>query len=148
MAEYIKELKIRYVKTKKKNPFYGDTIHCPNEIYTIFKSMQWEDKEQMISVHLNTHLEINCYEILSIGGVGECMISAREIFKGILLSNSPNFILIHNHPSGDPEPSKADLEVIHKIKQQAELIGLRLIDFVIIGDDGFWSLMQNCRKRY
>lgn len=148
MGKHLKELKIRYVKTKKKNPFYGSTIHSPDEIYRIFKSMRWNDKEQLISVHFNNRLEINCYEILSIGDVVNCLISPREIFKGVLLSNSSAFVLIHNHPSGNSKPSGSDLKIMNLVKKQAEFIHLQLIDFMIIGDDDFWSLKKNCKEKY
>ncbi|MFC1802078.1 JAB domain-containing protein [Patescibacteria group bacterium] len=92
MGKYLKELKIRYVKTKKRNLFYGDTIHSPDEIYKIFKSMRLNDKEQIISIHLNNRLEINCFEVVSIGDSGSCLFSPKEILKGVLLSNSSTFI--------------------------------------------------------
>lgn len=110
--------------------------------------MQWNDKEQVLSVHFNNRLEINCFETLSTGDVGSCIISLREIFKGVLLSNSTGFILIHNHPSGDPTPSDQDIQIMNTVKEQATLMHLTLIDFMVIGDNEFWSLKENCRETY
>lgn len=148
MAEYIKELKIRYVKTGKKNPFYGKLIRTSDELYKIFKDIQFNDKEQLISVHFNNRLEINCYETLSIGNTESCMASPKDIFKGVLLSNSSAFALIHNHPTGDPKPSSADLEVHKIVEKGAKYIGIMFLDFMIVGDTGYWSIKQNCWEKY
>jgi len=148
MGRYLKELKIRYVKTKKRNPFYGNNIDSPDEIYKMFKNVRLNDKEQIISVHFNNRLEINCFEVVSIGDSGSCLFSPKEIFKGIFLSNSSAFILIHNHTTGDSRPSDQDLKVLQIIEKGSELVGVQLLDFMVIGDYDYWSLKKNCKEKY
>tara|TARA_Y100000310_G_C20688297_1_gene820541 strand:- start:814 stop:1152 length:339 start_codon:yes stop_codon:yes gene_type:complete len=106
----------------------------------LFKDLADEDKEKVVSIHLDIRAKINCFEILNIDGVEFSLISPRELFKGIFLTNSTGFILIHNHQSGDTSPSKNDLEIIKRIQRTTKDLDVEFIDFVIIGDDGkFWS---------
>jgi len=136
---YLKELKIKYVHSKIKNPLQGQ-IKNTQELVGLFKDLSKEDKEKVVSIHFNARMQINCFEILSIGGVDLALVSSRDVFKGVLLTNSTGFILIHNHPSGDPTSSKDDLEIIKELKEQSKIMKLDFIDFVIIGDNGkFWS---------
>ncbi|MAG44829.1 hypothetical protein CL633_02980 [bacterium] len=137
--DYLKELKIQYIKSKKKNPLQGQ-VQEPGELVKIFKDLEKEDKEKVVSVHFNARMKINCFEVLSIGGVDLAFVSPREVFKGVLLTNSTGMILLHNHPSGDPAPSDNDLKMIKLVQKTAKLLDTDFIDFIIIGDDGkFWS---------
>jgi len=135
---YLKQLKIQYIKTKTKNPVKGQ-IHEPKELIDLFKDLEKEDKEKVISVHFNARLEMNCFEVLSIGGTDLALILPREVFKGIVLTNSVGFILMHNHPSGDPTPSSNDLKMIKLLQKTAKLLDLNFVDFLIVGDNKFWS---------
>ena len=135
---YLKKLKIKYVKTKIKNPVRGQ-ITDPKFVVETFKHLEEEDKEKVISIHLNGKLIMNCFEVVSIGGMDLAYVSPKDIFKGVLLTNSTGFILIHNHPSGDPTPSDEDFGIIEKLKTQAEIMELAFVDFIIVGDDKFWS---------
>ena len=119
-----------------------------DEIHKIFKSMRLSDKEHIISVHFNNRIEINCFEVVSVGDSGSCLFSPKEIFKGVLLSNSSAFILIHNHPAGGFQSSDQGLKVLQIIEKGSEFIGVQLLDFMVIGDSDFWSLKKNCKKKY
>jgi len=79
-------------------------------------------------------------EVVSIGTVNSTLVSPREVFKGAILNNAVRIILVHNHPGGNTEPSSEDEEVNGKLKEAGELLGIPMIDFVIIGEDGrYWS---------
>ena len=138
--DYLKKLKIKYIKTKIKNPIRGQ-IRDPKALVKIFRYLEKEDKEKVISVHLNARAETNCFEVLSVGGTEFSLISPREVFKSLLLTNSTGFILIHNHPSGNPAPSAQDLQMIKELQRITEQhFDMDFVDFVIIGDDSkFWS---------
>ena len=137
--DYLKKLKIKYVKTKIKNPIRGQ-IKDPKALIKLFRYLEKEDKEKVISLHFNARMMINCFEVLSIGGIDLALILPREVFKGVLLTNSSGFILLHNHPSGNPAPSVNDLKMIDDLQEIAKRLGVDFVDFVIIGDDSkFWS---------
>jgi DNA repair protein RadC len=136
---YLKELKIKYVPSKIKNPLRGQ-IQNTQELVELFKDLSKEDKEKVVSIHFNARMQINCFEILSIGGVDLAFISPRDVFKGVLLTNSTGFILLHNHPTGDPTPSDNDVKMIEQIQRITKDLEVVFIDFVIIGDKSkFWS---------
>jgi len=85
--DYLKQLKIQYIKTKVKNPL-NRQVQAPKDLYELFKDLEKEDKEKVISVHLNARAEMNCFEVLSIGGTEFSLISPREVFKGLLLTKA------------------------------------------------------------
>ena len=79
---------------------------------------------------------------LSRGSLDSCPVHPREVFKAALLSNAAAVIVAHNHPSGDPTPSPDDVALCCRLRQAAELIGIDLIDFMIIGDGRYYSLKE------
>jgi DNA repair protein RadC len=130
--DYLKELKIQYIKSKRKNPLQRQ-IKEPKNLVKIFKDLEKEDKEKVISVHFNARMKMNCFEVLSVGGTDMAFILPREVFKGLVLTNSVGFILLHNHPSGDPTPSDNDLKMIKELRHTAEKhLDLNFIDFIIV----------------
>jgi len=136
--DYLKELKIQYVETNVKNPLKGQ-VEKPADVYKLFKDMENSDKEKIVGVYLTSRMAINSFEIVSIGAIERSFIMPKEIFKGALLTNSPRFIVLHNHPSGDPEPGKEDIKLIRKIEQQSEIMDIMMIDFIVVGHQNFWS---------
>jgi len=88
--------------------------------------------------------------MISLGVLTGTLIEPREIFRIAILSNSSAIILVHNHPSGDPSPSSADIRVTRKVRQASEIMGIDLVDHVIVGnpaDDrsmsGYYSFADN-----
>jgi DNA repair protein RadC len=76
---------------------------------------------------------IGVFEI-SHGNVNSSVLGTREVFQKALLANAVSIILMHNHPSGDPTPSRQDIEVTKKVAEAGNLIGIELLDHIIIGD--------------
>ena len=70
-------------------------------------------------------------------------INCREILIRSLLCGATNIVIIHNHPSGIPEPSKADIESTRKLKNASDLIGINLCDHIIIGNEGYFSFKEH-----
>ena len=79
---------------------------------------------------------------LSAGSVNSAMISPREIFMEAMKKEAVNIILIHNHPSGDPKPSMADMELTMSVKEMGEMMGIPLLDHIIIGDNKYTSFKE------
>jgi DNA repair protein RadC len=143
---YLRELKIKYVKTKIKNPVRRQ-IAEPQELVKLFQFLEEVDKEKVVSVHFDPNMVINYFEVVSIGGVDMALVSAKDIFKGVLLSNSVGFVLIHNHPHGNPTPSNNDRKIMERLEKQSEIMEIELFDFIIIGDGGrYWSWRDNMSK--
>ena len=75
----------------------------------------------------------------SVGSDCASIVSVREIFRSALRANAAHVILLHNHPSGDPTPSKADVAITRRIRLAGELIGIELLDHIIIGNNSYIS---------
>ena len=91
-------------------------------------------------------LDIKCRLIkeltISIGTINQSFLRPREVFVQALKYEAVNFILLHNHPSGDPSPSKSDMIITDKIIEVARLIGIPLVDHIIIGDCCYISFRE------
>ncbi len=101
------------------------------------------DREMFILVCLNVKNYVNCIHLVSVGTLSQTILSVREIFKAVFLSNSAKVAFIHNHPSGCPEPSAEDIAITEKLTRCAELFDVGVVDHVVVGDEGrFESLSE------
>lgn len=107
------------------------------------------DREHFVVMCLDNKNHMAGFHVVSVGSVAMSIVHPREVFKVALLANASGIILMHNHPSGDPTPSTEDTEITRRLRQCAELFGMRLLDHVIFGDastrpyvsmvdDGYW----------
>lgn len=101
------------------------------------------DYEKVVLVLLNSKNKVIKEIELSKGTVNASLISPREVFIYALRYDAVNIALIHNHPSGNPEPSSADILVTNRVRDTGKLIGIELIDHIIIGDNKFTSLRES-----
>jgi DNA repair protein RadC len=92
------------------------------------------DKETVVVVMMNTRLRPYAWHRVSLGSVNECPAPPREILRPVIASGAYGFALMHNHPSGDPSPSRADEAITRRINEASTLLQIRLIDHVIIGE--------------
>lgn len=106
------------------------------------EEMRHKEKEELRVVFLNTKSRLIHDEILSIGTVNSSLVSPREIFLEALKYQAVTVILLHNHPSGDPEPSKEDILVTRRVYEAGRLLGIFLTDHIIIGDNCYISLKE------
>ena len=98
------------------------------------------DREHTVAVYLNIKNEPVAIHTVSVGTLSSSLIHPRELFKGALLANAAAVVLGHNHPSGNSEPSKEDEDVTKRLAEAGELLGIKLLDHIIIGDGRFVSL--------
>ncbi len=94
------------------------------------------DKESLSVILLTTRLRPFAWHRVSVGTVDETVAHPREILRPVLIGAAFGFALAHNHPSGDPTPSPADVELTRRIQQAADLMRLHLVDHVIVTDEG------------
>jgi DNA repair protein RadC len=80
------------------------------------------------------------FNLVAIGTLTSALVHPREVFKAAILANAAAIILVHNHPSGDPEPSAEDRALTSRLKEAGEILGIRILDHVVIGDGRFRSL--------
>ena len=102
-----------------------------------------ETKEHLFVLHLNTKNQIIKTELVSVGTLNAALIHPREVFKAAIKESSHAIILVHNHPSGDVEPSNADKQVTDLLKKASAIIQIDLLDHVIIGKTGWFSFRES-----
>lgn len=125
---------------EKSIPYSNIQINHPTKAVHIIKEfISYTDREIFGVLMLNSVKEVNAIEIVSIGTLNTTIVSPREIFKGAILSNADSIIIFHTHPSGNVQPSQADIDVTTMIDEVALIIGINLIDHIIIGDDKYYS---------
>lgn len=109
----------------------------PTQLFQIFSFLQYETKEHFITVHLDGKNRILCMEEVSVGSLNQSIVHPREVFKSACLSSAAAIVLIHNHPSLDPAPSREDREITRRLKEAGELLGIRVLDHIIVGSSYF-----------
>ncbi|WP_035057019.1 RadC family protein [Desulfuromonas sp. TF] len=126
---------------KESSPEYplNRRISCSNDVFNLFRYLSSETKEHFISLHLDAKNKIQCIDTVSVGSLSASIVHPREVMKNALLSSAAAIVLVHNHPSGDPTPSREDLEITTRLKECCDLFGLRLLDHLCIGDGQFVS---------
>ena len=106
------------------------------------EEMRHRNREVMKLLFLNTKSRFLGENDISVGTVNTTLVSPREIFLEALRKNAVSVILLHNHPSGDPTPSKDDILVTKRVLEAGEILGIDLLDHIIIGDNCFISLRE------
>lgn len=136
----VAELAGRFAKAQS---IQGLSFKEPETIARYYmEDFRHEEKEMCQLLLLDTKCSLIKKVHISTGTINASLVSPREIFKEALGCNAVNLILMHNHPSGDPSPSKEDIHLTLRIKECGELIGLPLIDHIIIGDNRYSSLRE------
>lgn len=136
----IVELSRRISKTTAYKKMNFSSANSIAQYY--MEDMRFLKYEAIKIVLLDTKNNFICDKVISKGTVNASIISPREIFMEALNRNAVCIVLLHNHPSGDPQPSKEDLVVTERIKNAGELMGVRLLDHIIIGDKKYISLRE------
>ena len=118
-------------------------LNSPSSIAAYYmERMRHQEQEEMIAVFFNTKNRLLKDKLLTRGTVNASLVSPREIFIEALRYHAVYIVLLHNHPSGSPEPSKEDMLVTQRIERSGEMLGIRLIDHIIIGDNRYISFKE------
>ena len=99
-------------------------------------------EESILLICLNNKNQIIAYSEIAKGGINNCQLDMKTIFKNVLLTNACSFILVHNHPSGDATPSQADIDVTKKIFELAQIFNIELLDHIVIGNKKYTSIIS------
>jgi DNA repair protein RadC len=118
-------------------------IGSPEDAYkaiTEITSIEEEAQEVFGILILNTKNKIVAVHEISRGTLNSSMVHPREVFKPAVLHNAAGIICFHNHPSGDTEPSKEDIEITERLVGAGAIMGIVVMDHIIVGDGGYTSL--------
>ena len=131
------KLEVVSVRLVKDAPLFSDhQLTSPKDAVKVVGDFLCEmDREVLCVINLKSDgTPINC-NIVSIGAVNQTLAEPRELFKASILSNAAQMLMMHNHPSGSLEPSRQDVMMTNRILDLSELIGIRLVDHIIVGND-------------
>ena len=118
-------------------PDLTSVIKSPNDVYEVARDglrMHEESEEYLYMICMNTKNKIIGVFEVSHGNVNSSIFGVREILQKALLANAVSIIMIHNHPSGDPSPSREDVKVTERLSEAAKLVGIELLDHIIVGE--------------
>ena len=135
--------KVVLVKEKVGRYELPKRIGCPEDVYraiTVITSVEEEAQEVFGILILNTKHKIVAVHEISRGTLNASIVHPREVFKPAILHNAAAIICFHNHPSGDPKPSKEDIEITKRLVEAGKILGIEVLDHIIVSDEGYTSL--------
>lgn len=119
-----------------------------NKIYEGFKDLIKDEKqENFYALYFDTKQNLIDYKLLFKGTLNVTTVHPRDIFKEAFLLNAASIIIIHNHPSGDPLPSKPDVDLTNQINTISKIMGINFLDHIIIGQDKYFSFYEESRNK-
>lgn len=123
-------------------PAAGESIVTPDAVYEAMKDLSKADQERFVILILCANNKIITTEVISIGGISSSLVDPKILFRRILQHGGSAFIGVHNHPSGNIEPSRQDRDLTQQLKEGAKVLSIRFLDHVIIGD-GYYSFQEH-----
>lgn len=117
-------------------------VRSAAEAAALCTSMRTLDREHFRAILLNTRHEVVGIADVSIGGLASAPVHPREVFKEAIRRSAAAVIVVHNHPSGHPEPSRDDVLITEQLRAAGRLVGIEVLDHIIIGDRSFLSLRE------
>ena len=137
---FIREVRVNYVPTTVQ-PF---DIRSPEHVATFFRAFAVDNsREQFMAMYLDSSHSVASYSLISIGSANSAVVNAREVFQIAVLVGATAMAVAHNHPSNRLEPSEEDIAVTKRLQEAGEILGVKLLDHVIVGDMAYHSIRTN-----
>ncbi|MDP4196894.1 MAG: DNA repair protein RadC [Bacteroidota bacterium] len=144
----VKNITWKFRDAKYLSYFYPEMdsskkIASPSDVFNMFQKMFYcETKEIFTVLWLNTNNKPVGFETVSVGNLNSSIVHPREVFRSAIVSSCANIILIHNHPSGNPEPSNEDIKVTEKLICAGKIIDINVFDHIIIAGGTYCSFVE------
>ena len=134
--ELVREKQVRYdfkaiTGTGSAFKILTDVLHLDKQAEEVIQLLCLDTKNNIVGV----------FEVAR-GSLDSSILSTREVFKRAILTNSASIIIAHNHPSGDVEPSEADIRVTKDLKEAGKILRIQLLDHIIVGDGTYYSFLE------
>ena len=123
-----------------ERPGPSPPLRGPEDVLAQVRDLVRARKEHFVVLLLNARHEMQVRETVSIGSLNASIVHPREVFQPAILHSAASVILVHNHPSGDPEPSEEDLSITRRLVEVGQLVGIEVLDHVIVAARGVVSL--------
>jgi len=118
-------------------------IKSPQDVYNAVK-IDKEAQEHFIALLLNTKNRVVDSVLVSLGSANANVVHPREVYRPAIVRSATSIAVAHNHPSGDPTPSREDIEITKKLDESGKLLGINLLDHVVCGGDGRYYSFKEC----
>lgn len=141
-ANAVKLLAIYEISKRKPILLESQIISSPNDAFTVCRDIEDEEQEILKLLCLDTKNKIIKNTNIFKGGIDCSIVDIKVLFKEILRCNSKSFIIAHNHPSGNPNPSKEDIDITQRLKEASKIISVDFLDHIIVGKNNFISLKE------
>lgn len=135
---YIREVRVNYHSTGTRKFAMTDPADVADFVRSVLPD---NSREHFVALYLDGSNHVACYSLVSTGTANQCVAHPREVFQRALVTGAVAIILAHNHPSGKLNPSNEDLQVTQRLKEGANLLGIKLLDHLIVSDHGFESIL-------
>lgn len=113
-------------------------------VYQYIRSgLENKDQEYFISILLDIKMIPLGVSLVSVGKLNCAMVEPREVFKTAIIAAAASLIIAHNHPSGNSEPSKEDLDITEKLKKAGDMLQIPILDHIIVGRDCYYSMKEH-----
>ncbi|NQU63604.1 MAG: DNA repair protein RadC [SAR324 cluster bacterium] len=139
-VQLISEVAQRY---GEKRLWKGDAISTSSQVFDHFHLRLAELKQEMfISVLLDNKHRIINEHLITVGTLNQSLVHPREVFSKAIELSAAAIILIHNHPSGNPEPSRQDKDISKRLVDAGNIVGIKVLDHIIIGNTNYYSFID------
>ena len=120
------------------------SIATPEDVVTLFAPrVRGLDREHFWALALNTKNRLLRTVEVSVGSLNASIVHPRELFKDAVRASAASVVVVHNHPSGDPTPSGADIQLTRRLVKAGDVLGIEVLDHVVIGDGGEYSSLRD-----
>jgi DNA repair protein RadC len=118
----------------------GERFSNSRELYTRYRARFFSTKkEHFLSLHLNSKNQLIREVLISIGSLSTSVVHPREVFAPAVRDSTAALIFLHNHPSGDPAPSREDRECTQRLVRAGHILGIRVLDHIVLGHEDYYS---------
>ena len=120
----------RYINTPQ------DAVHLVEDF------LAYSDREKVVAICLDVKNQPTAISTISMGTLNSSLVHPREVFSEAVINSASSIILVHNHPSGETEPSREDIALRNRLDECGKILGIRILDHIIIGDGEFYSFKE------
>ncbi|MCT4632171.1 MAG: DNA repair protein RadC [Firmicutes bacterium] len=130
-------------RLSSEKSFNKKSVKSPGDAAIYLESqLRFEKKEYFVILLLDTKNQVIAKEVISVGSLNSSIVHPREVFKVAIKRSAASIILAHNHPSGNTSPSQEDIKVTKRLIETGDIVGVKVLDHIIIGDGGYLSLRE------
>ena len=141
MAYRLKTYRVQFVAEPQEFPA-GSACRSSDDVQRVARAIYDTldaDKEHFVLLALNNKNRVNGFKVISTGSLTASLVHPREVWRAALHLCAAGVVFVHNHPSGDPAPSPEDIDITRRLKETADVLGIRVLDHVVLGQERFFS---------